>query len=321
MARPLTKTDHNGHLYTRAPSVEAAIDAAIGQDLETLTRRAAIANRFSPEFLPLECLVHLIRDARPRGDEDTMSALLPRLLGRCDAILKKKMPTGATGNWEEFRAEILGDFAVLFAEDGSDEKQKLDFFECRFNQAFRYFRIPYPEYAAPITDLAVSIVLDAARGNDDEAESDAVPSVSQAVSLAMSRFQNRLYEVRRTKPAVQAVVSSTPGPIENPFSTLDRTAFRALATRMHCNTVFLGMLRDREIDPNTIPGGFTRQLGEEMSVPPELLAAHFAAEQTLLHRQSYKADEKPRVGAKVSFDEAVRSCGLSEEQQAYLLGL
>lgn len=143
MGRPLTKTDHNGHLYTRSPAVEAAIDAAIGQDLEALKRRAAIANWFSPEFLPLECLVHLVRDARRRGDEDAMNALLPRLLVRCDAILKKKMPTDATGNWEEQRTEILGDFAVLFAEDGSDRKQTLDFFECRFNRAFRTFRIPY----------------------------------------------------------------------------------------------------------------------------------------------------------------------------------
>lgn len=47
------------------------------------------------------------------------------------------------GSWEELRAEILGDFAVLFAEDGTHGKHKLDFFECRFNLAFRTFRIPY----------------------------------------------------------------------------------------------------------------------------------------------------------------------------------
>lgn len=52
----------------------------------------------------------------------------------------------------------------------------------------------YPEYATAITDLAVSIVLDAARGRDEE--DDAPAFASSAVSLAMSRFQNRLYEVR-----------------------------------------------------------------------------------------------------------------------------
>jgi hypothetical protein len=38
-------------------------------------------------------------------------------------------------------------------------------------------------------------------------------------------------------------------------------------------------------------------------------------------RQHYKADEKPRVGGRVSFAEAVRDCGMTEEQQAYLLKL
>lgn len=179
----------------------------------------------------------------------------------------------------------------------------------------------YPEYAGPITDLAVSIVLDAARESDEEAESEAEPSVSRAVSLAMSRFQNRLYEVRQTKPAPEAAVSAKRVPVENPFSALDRAAYRGLAARMNCNTMFLNVLRDREIDPQTMSGGFTRRLGEEMSVPPELLAAHFAAEQTVSHRQHYKADQKPHVGGKMSFEEAVRNCGLSDEQQAYLLAL
>jgi hypothetical protein len=178
----------------------------------------------------------------------------------------------------------------------------------------------YPEYATAITDLAVSIVLDAARGGDEE-DDDAPASVSPAVSLAMSRFQNRLYEVRQTKPAPQAVHSAEADQAQNPFSGLDRNAFRDLAGRMHCNPFFLGMLRDRDIDPDTITGGFTRRLGEEMSIPPELLAAHFAAEQTVRRGQYYKADEKPRVSGRVSFVEAVRGCGMAEEQQAYLLGL
>ena len=120
MARPLTKRDQQGHLYTRSPSIETAIDTAIGQDLETLMRRTALPDGCS-DSLPSECLVHLIRDAIQRADEETMYALLPRLLSRCDAILKNRMPTEQAGNWDDVRTEILGDFAVLFAEDGSDE--------------------------------------------------------------------------------------------------------------------------------------------------------------------------------------------------------
>jgi hypothetical protein len=178
----------------------------------------------------------------------------------------------------------------------------------------------YPEYSEALTDLAVSIVLDAARGPDDDAEDQPEPSVSQAVSLAMSRFQNRLYEVNRGIPAPRVPLSVKAPSVENPFLALDRSAFRALTVRMHCNAVFMGMLRDREINPDTITNGFTNRLADEMNVPAELLAAHFA-QRTVAQRQYYKADNKPRIGAKVRFEEAVRSCGLSEDQQAYLLGL
>ena len=36
MARPMTKTAHQGNLYTRSPSVEAAIDGAIGRDFRAV---------------------------------------------------------------------------------------------------------------------------------------------------------------------------------------------------------------------------------------------------------------------------------------------
>jgi len=183
------------------------------------------------------------------------------------------------------------------------------------------FARKYPEYSEAITDLAVSIVLDASRGREEDAEDQPEPSVSQAVSLAMSRFQNRLFEVNREIGAPRLRQAVKQASDENPFSRLDRSAFRALTVRLHCNAVFLGMLRDRSIEPYTISNGFTHRLADEMNVPVEVLAAHFARQRTVAQGQHYKADTKPHIGAQVSFEEAVRSCGLSEDQQAYLLGL
>ena len=142
MARPLQKQYQNGNAYTRPDVVEAAIDAAIRQDLPTLSQHAWVPEPESSDFLPPECLVHLIRDARRRGDEQAMNNLLPPLLTRCDAILKHKVPDGALPNAAELRESILSDFGLLFAEDGSgDHPHELDLFECRFNLAFRTFRI------------------------------------------------------------------------------------------------------------------------------------------------------------------------------------
>jgi hypothetical protein len=45
----------------------------------------------SPNFIPMECLVYIIREGGRGHEEQTMSVLLPLLLARCEAILKKKI--------------------------------------------------------------------------------------------------------------------------------------------------------------------------------------------------------------------------------------
>jgi hypothetical protein len=90
MIRPLTKKDQAGNLYTRPSEIQTAIDAAIQQDIATLRQRAVVSKRDSPYFIATECLVHIIREARRRHDEHSMSVLLPSLLVRCEATLKKQ---------------------------------------------------------------------------------------------------------------------------------------------------------------------------------------------------------------------------------------
>jgi hypothetical protein len=142
MIRPLTKKDQSGNLYTRPSEIQTAIDAAIQQDIVTLRQRAVVSKRDSPEFIPTECLVHIIREARRRHDEHSIGVLLPSLLARCEAILKNKILDSDMPNASEIREEILGEFSLLFAEDGSGSNpDELDFFECRFNLAFRSFWI------------------------------------------------------------------------------------------------------------------------------------------------------------------------------------
>lgn len=71
-----------------------------------------------------------------------MSAVLPVLLGRCEANLLAKVPNTGMPDAASLRQDILDELAGLFATDtttdGSDE---LDFYECRFNKAFRTLRI------------------------------------------------------------------------------------------------------------------------------------------------------------------------------------
>jgi RNA polymerase sigma factor (sigma-70 family) len=140
MAQPLKKTYPNGTPYTRPANIEAAIDAALAQDLATQCERALIRNPASPGYLPSESLLHLIRDAHRRRDAKALESLLPLLLARCAANLNSKVDSSLLGA-VELRKEILGDFAELIAIDGSPEDtHKLDFYEVRFNSAFALFR-------------------------------------------------------------------------------------------------------------------------------------------------------------------------------------
>jgi hypothetical protein len=139
MARPLEKTK-NGESYTRPPEIETATDAVLARDLATQSRRALIRDRHDPEYLPSECLVHLVREAMRRRDDVARDTLLPLLLARCEVNLNAGVD-GQIAGAVELREDILGDFAELFAIDGSpDDRHELDFFEVRFNRAFFTFR-------------------------------------------------------------------------------------------------------------------------------------------------------------------------------------
>lgn len=136
MARPLNNMTEAGAFYTRPAHVEASIDKALAQDPDTVLRRAAIRNPKHPDYMPLECLLHLAREARLKRDKAAENRLLAPLLTRCELILKKSIPDGGLHDAEEIRQDILGAFCELFARVGTNhDASGLDYFEVRFHSA------------------------------------------------------------------------------------------------------------------------------------------------------------------------------------------
>ena len=181
----------------------------------------------------------------------------------------------------------------------------------------------YPEFGEELTEFAIALTVDALRGKRvvEDSEGAIDPSaVSPAVSRAMSHFQNRLHSA--TAGAAEA--RSTPADVAdapNPFLGLPRNEFRAFAARLNANGVFVGKLRDRQIDPATMTPGFQGLVADELKVSFDVVVAHFAARPVAPTRQLFKAEGKPSTGAQQSFEEAVRSSGLNEAQQKFLLEL
>ena len=178
----------------------------------------------------------------------------------------------------------------------------------------------YPEHRAEITDFAIELAIDAARGDNADIQG-ADSLVSPAVSRAMSRFQNRLFGVRQGDAAGSTTSPIVSAPVENPFAALDRAAFRGLANRLNVNTLFVAKLRDRQIDPNTMTMGFRKRVADQMNVPIDVIVAHFSAQTETGSRQFYKAEQKPAVAGRQTFEEAVRSSGLTTEQQRDLMSM
>jgi hypothetical protein len=176
----------------------------------------------------------------------------------------------------------------------------------------------YPKHAEALTNFAIELTLDALEHGDEEV--DATPNpISPVVSRVMSKFQNGLFEMAHKRVAEQPMEIAR-APTANPFASLDRKSYRALASHLDINTVLLSKLRDRQIEPTTIPRSFCKYVADGMEEDIDSLCAHFRGppEAAPAH-QYFRAKDKPKISLQQSFEEAVRGSGLSEEQQRRLL--
>lgn len=170
----------------------------------------------------------------------------------------------------------------------------------------------YPEFADALTDFAVQRALDPAGEDDDD---DGVPAdtMSPAVARAVSHFQNLAFELE--------AAAGNAGPAVNPFASLSRQDFNAFAARLGGNQIFAIKIRDRQIEPDTIISrrGFCTLAADALGVPVGVMNAHMLAPQTMAAHQRFKADEKPTLPRRETFEEAVRNSGLTAEQQKRLM--
>ena len=138
MAHPLTKRDKTGNLYVRPNQVEAQINEVLSEDPTKIRNRITVWDSEASDFLSSECLVHLAREFLRRDREEMANMVLRVLLERCNSILLSKIPDNKLPVAAYVREEALGQFGELFATDGTEEnRDRLDYFECRFNRAFR----------------------------------------------------------------------------------------------------------------------------------------------------------------------------------------
>jgi DNA-directed RNA polymerase specialized sigma24 family protein len=189
MAKPLMKhVGKTGRPYERPPKIEAEIDQALGEVPADLRPRLAITKRNVPGYLSSECMVHLFRAARRRGDQLVVNEIARLLLKRIEANLRVRVSESAHYRAEDARERVLGAFAELLALDHSTEDtHQLDFYECRYNQALAMLRIDCIRHetalVGPVGPLPSARTDDegSADGADDIEEGPDVPCAERLV--------------------------------------------------------------------------------------------------------------------------------------------
>ncbi|MBX3575081.1 MAG: hypothetical protein KF694_22270 [Mesorhizobium sp.] len=141
MASPLTRLEvATGQPMKRPRDVEGEIEEALRESPERLHERLGVKTRSEPGYLRFETLVHLIRQALRRGE--TGEEFFFVLNARCDAILKARL-SATIPDVDQLRQDILTDLATSLVEDILTGGDVMDFFECKFNLAFRGMRIDH----------------------------------------------------------------------------------------------------------------------------------------------------------------------------------
>ncbi|UJR83679.1 hypothetical protein [Sandaracinus amylolyticus] len=172
----------------------------------------------------------------------------------------------------------------------------------------------YPQYAEEITDFAAELAAMAIAADVDDGIEPSTTGTSPAISRALSQLHNRLYEVKQEQPARDGS-----GP--DLFAPFSPGQFRALASELGVNAFFLSKVRDRTIEPETIPHAFRVKMADAMKVSEPVIAAYLAGQATIPDQMRFLSEQKPEASRRQSFADAVKSSKLTEEQQRHLLSL
>lgn len=180
----------------------------------------------------------------------------------------------------------------------------------------------HPEHADALTTLAIELALEQLEPEGPMTTEPAAHAAESAamVERAMSRFQNRLFEVRSAAKEAAAHTASARAPVpRDVFASRTPEQLQIIIVGLGATPLFVMRLRDRGIDADTIPAGFIRRLSEALGESEDIVRAHLAAPAQIHSQTRFKSDVMPAAGRKITFEEAVRSSGLTTEQQARLL--
>ncbi len=156
----------------------------------------------------------------------------------------------------------------------------------------------YPEYSEVLVDCSVEFRLDIDRRKSVADSKEAI------VENVWQRFQ-----------AAMKVEDDVPA---NPFAKISLTTFKSLAKRLDISNLLLIRLRDRAIEPITIPKRFIEKIAAEMRVTSDTISDFLNSAPSLTLNNSFRTSSETKETTQISFQEAIEASQLTESQKNLL---
>lgn len=160
----------------------------------------------------------------------------------------------------------------------------------------RYLR-DYPQFAMDLVDLSREL---SRATREDEGPLSAMDEA--AIEAAWKRH-----------------VEAAPKVITDPFEGISVDQLRSMAKQLDVPRQVITAFRERRVDIPSVPRRFLAKLAASMNAVLEQLVIALSSPLVPSSVRSYKADEKPLISERVSFDQILTEAGVSKEKRASLL--
>lgn len=155
----------------------------------------------------------------------------------------------------------------------------------------------FPEYAAELIDLSYELSC--------EARQNEMPLSDEDQALIDRAWQRH----------AEAVPTET----INPFVALTTVEQRNLAQRLGVPRQVITALRERRVEPTSVPSLFLEQLAAAMNSTVEILKMALALPPEPELTRSYKADSKPKAQTSVKFEQLLIEANVPPDKRALLM--
>lgn len=149
---PLTKRTEDGNLYRRPAEIEDALERVLTLGREEILAMVTIHDRNHPDYIPSECLLHLLRKTSGDNNERYFERLYVALMRRVDRALPRVEhqmgdSVGVDATRSQIRSQVRDRFEELLVRDRRGGDDRLDLFEARFNFSLARLRATAREKA------------------------------------------------------------------------------------------------------------------------------------------------------------------------------